>query len=136
VSALSYDWEILQLESDRHFLKTGQRPKVAVVKGGGPVVEKKMTWMTSLLNLGGVDLDVVNAENVGEFTKWSKLAILVSSGDEMEQTLSLSLKAKGVEKIWSLGHPKKDTVVDRYVDMNINALQFIKDVHHIILEDV
>jgi len=135
VSSLSYDWEALQMASDQYTLKTKVRPKVTVIKGGGPVVEKKISWLASVLNLGGVDLEIIPAENLEKVGPWSSLAILTTSGDEMEQAALVALKAKGVEKVWSFGHFKKETSIERFLETNINALEFVKDIHHISLEN-
>jgi len=134
VGALSYDWEMLQLSSDRYFEKHGKRPKITIIKGGGPVVQKKLSWLTGLLSLGGVGHDVVSFEEGAEFAVMSPLAVAISSGDEMEETLISTLKAKGVGKIWSLSHPRESSAVDRYVDSSASAIELIKEIHQQVME--
>jgi methylmalonyl-CoA mutase len=134
VSSLSYEWEALQMASDRFAAVAGRRPRVVAVKGGGPVVEKKFSWLTTVLGLGGVDVEVMAPERADSVENWSSLVILVTSGEELEQSLSQILRTKGVEKIWSLDHAKKETDVDRYLDSQMNALEFVKDVQQIVLE--
>jgi hypothetical protein len=60
--------------------------------------------------------------------------ILVTSGEDLERALAQTLRTKGVEKIWSLDHSKKESTVDRYLDPQMNALEFVKDVQQIVLE--
>jgi hypothetical protein len=136
ISSLGYDWERIQTSSDKYFFLKGERPFVSVVKGGGPVVEKKSAWLTTLLQLGGMDLRVLSSDEIVNLESHQNLVIIMPGSDEAEGEMVSALKARGVEKVWSTGTPRTGVGIDRYIDSQVNSLEFIDSVHRLRAEIV
>jgi hypothetical protein len=134
VSSLGFEWEKMQTLSDKYFYQKGERPFVPLVKGGGPVVEKKSAWVQSLLHLGGLDARLFSVDEIPEFESHQNLVIILPGSDEAEDQMVSALKAKGVEKIWSTAVARSVPGVDRYIDMQMNSLEFVDGVHRLRVE--
>jgi hypothetical protein len=134
ISSLGYDWERMQTLSDRYLFLKGERPFVSVVKGRGPVVEKKLIWLTTLLQLGGMDLRVLSNDEIADIESHQNLVIILPGSDEAEGEMVAALKARGAEKVWSTAAPRSGLGIDRYIDPQVNSLDFIDSVHRLRVE--
>lgn len=136
VSSLSYEWELLQIRSDQYKAQHGKWPHVTIVKGAGPVVGKKMNWLMNLLNIGCVEASIISADEIDAHVKKveSRLAILVPSQDEMEESLVAVLRPQTQCKIWSMNHEKENAKIDKFILMTENSLELIKEIHAFVAE--
>lgn len=131
VSALGYEWEKLQCQGDKYQSLHGQRPSVPVIKGGGPIVEKKSQALQSLLHLGGLDPQWVAMEKIADLDNHLPLVIVLPGHEEAEDQMVSALKAKGIEKVWSGGSVRVGTGVERYIQPQFNSLEFLEDIYRL-----
>jgi methylmalonyl-CoA mutase len=137
VNSVCYDWDVVQIRSDQYRHKTGTRPRIQVIKGGGPVVEKKLTWLSQIFSVAGFEMEVQSAEP----TSWSAmnqeaLVIIVPSHDEMEETVALQLRQQSRARIWSCNTLKDTSKVDKFLQTDVNILEIIKEMQSLVLEGV
>lgn len=134
ISSLSYEWEKMQCQSDQYLISKGHRPSVPMIKGGGPICEKKAHWIQSLLHLGGLEEKLSTPEDIASLDGHQPLVIILPANDEAEEIMVAALKAKGFEKIWSTGSGRTTLAIDRYIDKDMNALEFVEGVHRLCVE--
>ncbi len=137
VNSVCYDWDVVQIRSDRYRQKTGIGPRVKVVKGGGPVCEKKMLWLAQLFSVAGFNLEVVS----GDPSSWppmaeEKLIILVPSHEEMEESWVPQLRQLSRARLWSFHTAKDLSKIDKFLQTDVNVLEIIKEMQSLVLEGV
>ena len=137
VNSVCYEWDVVQLRSDQYRHKMGTRPCVKVIKGGGPVVEKKISWLSQIFSVAGFEMDVQTSEP----TSWSNMAqealiILVPSHDEMEETVASQLRQQSRARLWSFNSLKDTSKVDKFLQTDVNILEIIKEMQNLVLEGV
>lgn len=120
------------MSSDQFFKSQGNYPQVVVVRGGGPVVEKKISWLTNLLNVGVIEVKTYSFEDIDKIKDDELLIILIPSQDEMEESMCTQLRKKFKAKIWSMNHHKTSTTIEKFFSQEVNALELIKDIHAIV----
>ncbi len=137
VNSVCYDWDVVQIRSDQYRHKTRNRPCIKVIKGGGPVVEKKINWLSQIFSVAGFTMDV----HTPEPTSWPTMAqegliILVPSNDEMEETMALQLRQQSRARLWSFNTLKDTSKVDKFLQTDVNILEIIKEMQSLVLEGV
>lgn len=137
VNSVCYDWDVVQIRSDQYRRKMGARPCIKVIKGGGPVVEKKIAWLSQIFSVAGFKMEVLTAEP----TAWPTLTqepliILVPGHDEMEETLALQLRQQSRARLWSFNTLKDTSKVDKFLQTDVNILEIIKEMQSLVLEGV
>lgn len=136
VNSVCYDWDVVQTRSDQYRHKKGAAALVKVIKGGGPVVEKRMAWLSQLCSVAGFRLDVLSADSASWNLESEALIIIVPSHDEMEESLALQLRQQSRARLWSLSAPKDATKIDKYLQTDVNVLEIIKEMQSLVLENV
>lgn len=125
VKSLCYDWEALQVKSDRHVKKHGERPKILGLRLPGKIADKKAKWVESVLSLGGIQVSWKQPKEIEESSNLDGMAVLLPSNFEDEKTLQSLLKSKGVEKIWYQGKKQEDMDFDGYLHEGSNYYDFL-----------
>lgn len=134
VHSLCYEWDAVQVNSDRYFKKTGKYPSIPVIRGGGPIVEKKVNWLKQLFLIAGFDMEVISADDSSLEDPSSPLLILVPSQDEMEETLVAQYQKMIRGRIWSMGDSKSHSKIDKFLQTDVNVLEVVKEMQAIVLE--
>ncbi|MBY0384401.1 hypothetical protein K2X05_04510, partial [bacterium] len=134
VHSLCYEWDAVQVNSDRYFKKMGKHAVVPVIRGGGPIVEKKVNWLKQLFLIAGFDIEIIGAEASFLNEMNSPLLILVPSQDEMEESLLSQYRKVIRGRIWSMGEAKNNSQMDKFLQMDVNVLEVIKEMQAIVLE--
>jgi hypothetical protein len=136
VNSLSYDWDIVQVQSDRYLKLKGHRPLVKAIKGGGPIVEKKLSWLMNLVGVGGLAVEVLTQENLSSLNLETDFVILIPSHDEMEEQMISRVRPLMKGKIWSCNEAKENSKIDKFIQTEMNSLELIKEMQSLAMGGV
>lgn len=136
VNSMAYDWDLVQLRSDFYAQVKGHRPQIKIIKGSGPVVEKKLSWLKHICGLAAMETSVVSIEEMNNVDAATPLVVLIPSQEEMEESCATTLRSKITGKIWSINSHKENTKIDKFIQMNGNVLLQIQEIQALVAEEI
>ncbi|MBY0314817.1 MAG: hypothetical protein K2Q26_04825 [Bdellovibrionales bacterium] len=138
VEALSYPWEKIQLRMDDYKNKNETYPVVTVVKGAGPISEKRMEWLKMVLGLAPFSIQWMTLDDLSSDTKRrlspTRVTLVLPSSAENESQILTALRERKVEKVWYVGTARAESTFDGYLEMTSNALEFLKQLQEDLVE--
>lgn len=127
VESLCYEWEKMQLIFDTYKQRHQEYPMISVIKGAGPVAEKKMAWLKSILSLAPFRIELLSIDSESRLSQsLSKIVLVLPSSTDVEENVLSMLKSEKVEKVFYVGEERANISFDGYIDSNANAFDFLK----------
>ncbi len=136
VNSMAYDWDLVQLRSDLFAKAKGHRPQIKVLKGSGPVVEKKLLWFKNMCSLAAMEVSVGSVEEMTSVEAATSLVVLIPSQEEMEESCATSLRSQITGKIWSINAHKENTKIDKFIQTDGNVLLLIQEIQSLAVEEI
>jgi methylmalonyl-CoA mutase len=131
-------FERLRTNAANYVQKTGQLPKVGVIVFGKLKDYKpRLDFVSGLLSAGGIKVEVVSYEDIDQLPNVNTLIFCGKDEDYDLINASLIRKLKAEKPvhlyITGEGHGKKieEYGLDGYISANMNAYEFLVNLHHI-----
>lgn len=129
VESLTYGWEYLQLLSDQWREEKKKPLSVIGIRYPGKTYEKKISWVTRIMSLVGVEVRWLNLDDIANQEVVTPASLLLATNTEDEQKALATLAMKGVKATWYVGKRDSLSGFAGCIYDGANIFQVLQEIH-------